>query len=111
MTQNLVTTVKSILYVGVVLSCLVGTPARAQVEVVIRPPSWFIATTWPVYFEGHASYWYGDRWYYRDGGAWRYYHDEPTYLRDHRGGHERGRQFYGRTRGGAGDRGGGRQRR
>ena len=32
------------------------------------PPDAYIATTDPVYFEGHASYWYGGRWYYRE---WR----------------------------------------
>ncbi len=44
------------------------------------PPDEFIATTEPVYFDGHASYWYGDRWYYRDGGRWNHYDHEPPAL-------------------------------
>jgi hypothetical protein len=34
------------------------------------PPDAYIATTEPVYFEGHAAYWYGGRWFYRDGARW-----------------------------------------
>jgi hypothetical protein len=48
------------------------------------PPDAYIATTDPVYFDGHASYWYGDRWYYRDGARWNYYHTEPAELARHR---------------------------
>jgi hypothetical protein len=44
------------------------------------PPDAYIATTEPVYFEGHASYWYGGRWYYRDGGRWGHYDREPPAL-------------------------------
>ena len=44
------------------------------------PPDGFIATTEPTYFEGHASYWYGGRWYYRDGGRWGHYDREPAAL-------------------------------
>jgi len=91
---------KNVLLVGATLLSLLVAPAHAQVEVVVSPPAWFLATAWPVYFEGHAAYWYGDRWYYRDGGAWRYYHEEPGHLRDYRGRHEPQRQFYGRAHGG-----------
>ncbi len=48
------------------------------------PPDAYIATTEPIYFDGHASYWYGNRWYYRDGGRWNYYHHEPAELARHR---------------------------
>lgn len=44
------------------------------------PPDAYIATTEPVYFEGHAAYWYGNRWYYRDGGHWGHYDREPPVL-------------------------------
>ncbi len=44
------------------------------------PPDGYVATTEPVYFEGRASYWYGNRWYYRDGGRWGHYDREPAGL-------------------------------
>jgi len=59
--------------------------AQAQIEINVGPPSGFIATTSPVYFEGHAAYWYGDRWQYREGGRWHGYREEPAYLREYRG--------------------------
>lgn len=100
MKKFLATMLNGALCAGAVSLALSSAPARAQVQVVISPPAWFIATASPVYYEGHASYWYGDRWYYRDGGAWRNYHAEPGYLHDYRGHHESGRQFYGRAHGG-----------
>ncbi len=48
------------------------------------PPNAYFATAEPVYFEGHASYWYGGRWYYRDGARWRHYDREPAGLYEHR---------------------------
>ena len=56
------------------------------------PPDAYIATTTPYYYEGHATYWYGNRWYYRDGGRWSHYEREPSGLRDHRG--DGGRRTY-----------------
>ena len=44
------------------------------------PPDAYIATTEPVYVDGRAAYWYGGRWYYRDGGGWRHYDREPPAL-------------------------------
>jgi hypothetical protein len=44
------------------------------------PPDAFVATTEPVYFEGHAAYWYGGFWYYRDGNRWSHYDREPPEL-------------------------------
>jgi hypothetical protein len=70
--------------------------ARAQVEVVVEPPPDFVATATPVYFEGRPAYWWGNRWYYRDGPRWGYYHDEPGYLRDWRGHHAFAPHYYGR---------------
>jgi len=73
-------------------------PAAAQVEVQIGiPPPAFIATSEPVYFEGRPNYWYNGRWYYREGRAWRWRHEEPAYLREWRGRREPGRYYYGRN--------------
>jgi hypothetical protein len=98
MTRNFVTTLKGVLSAAALIACLSSSPARAQFEVVVSPPSDYLATTEPVYFEGHAAYWYGNRWYYRDGSAWRYYHDEPQYLHDYRGRGGPRQHFYGRGR-------------
>jgi hypothetical protein len=73
------------------------------------PPADYIATVEPVYFEGHAAYWYNNRWYYRDGARWGHYDHEPAGLAARRGQFQaRGRVNYGRpsTRGGGGSRGG-----
>jgi hypothetical protein len=78
----------------VVASSLASAPARAGVVIEIFPHAAFIATATPVYFEGHAAYWYGNRWCYRDGRAWRAYREEPRYLREYRGRREPERHFY-----------------
>jgi hypothetical protein len=49
------------------------------------PTDAYIATAAPVYYEGRPAYWYGNRWYYRDGGRWSYYSNEPAYLYARRG--------------------------
>lgn len=87
-----------LLCLGAIASCLLSTPARAQVRVEIVPPS-FIVTNRPVYHDGRATYWYRNRWYYRDGRDWRYYHDEPAPLREHRRRREPVFQYYGRPHG------------
>ena len=96
MTRALVTMLKGALCAGLITASLAATPAQAQLEVRIFPPAWYIATTRPVYFEGRASYWYGDRWYYREGRHWRTYREEPAFLREHRGRHQPDRHYYGR---------------
>lgn len=48
------------------------------------PPPAYIATATPVYREGRPAYWYGGRWYARDGARWHAYREEPVYLREHR---------------------------
>ena len=54
-------------------------------EVVVEPPSAFIATAAPEYYGGRPCYWYHDHWYYRDGfGRWGYYRAEPGFLRGRR---------------------------
>jgi hypothetical protein len=81
---------------AVVASCLTSTPARAGIEIEIFPPAWFIATARPVYYEGHAAYWYGGRWHYREreGRRWRTYDEEPRYLREYRYRREPERHYY-----------------
>jgi hypothetical protein len=79
---------------GVIAAALLPAAAPAQVEVNFRLPSAFRATARPVYYGGHASYWYGDRWYYRDGDSWRSYRQEPDHLREYRGQHEQERRHY-----------------
>jgi len=61
---------------------LIGAPAHAQWA---PPPSEYVATTEPVYYEGHAAYWYGGHWNWRDEhGAWNHYDHEPPALLDRR---------------------------
>jgi hypothetical protein len=76
------------------LTTLVSSVAHAQYP---YPPDEYVAAYEPVYYGGHAAYWYGNRWYYRDGGAWRWYDREPAdlaYRRAHYGWAPRG--YYGR---------------
>ena len=91
---------------GLVLagSLFAAAPAQAQVVVEFPGPE-VIATTPPVYFEGRPAYWWHDHWYYRDGGRWSYYHDEPGYLHDYRYHHVGGGHVYYEGRGGWGGRG------
>jgi hypothetical protein len=96
MTRALQTLLKGLLMVGTILASLASTPAQAEVRIEISPPSWYIATSRPVYYEGRPSYWYNDRWYYRDGRSWRTYNDEPRFLREHRERRAPERHFYGR---------------
>jgi len=77
-----------------VASCLASTPVRAGIEIEFFPPPVFIATARPVYFEGHAAYWYRNRWHYREGREWRTYREEPRYLREYRTRREPERHFY-----------------
>ncbi|MGD0530461.1 MAG: hypothetical protein ABSE49_35335 [Polyangiaceae bacterium] len=104
---------------------LTGVPADAQWA---PPPPEYVATTEPVYYEGHAAYWYGNHWNWRDEhGAWNHYDQEPGFLADHRahfapvrhswvggggagrGGSERGGGTQGGGEHGGGSHGGGRR--
>jgi hypothetical protein len=79
---------KSVLAAIIPLSLAFATStANAQIEVSVgvAPPSAYIATTQPEYFEGRPVYWYNNNWYYRDHGRWSYYRSEPGYLRERRG--------------------------
>jgi len=106
MTRTLVKLLKGALAAGAVAACLASAPAQAQVQVTISPPAWFIATNRPVYYEGHAAYWYGNQWHYRQGRSWQTYREEPRFLRDQRERRPDSRHYYGRDR----DRGGGMHR-
>lgn len=77
---------------------LTALPAAAQWA---PPPPEYIATTEPVYYEGHAAYWYGDRWYWHDEhGAWQHYDHEPAFLADRRMHSPPARRSYEQPRGG-----------
>lgn len=106
MTRALVKLLKGALYLGAVVACLASVPAQAQVQITIGPPAWYIATNRPVYYEGHASYWYGNQWHYREGRTWHTYRAEPAYLRDQRSHGRDSRHYYGHD-----NRGGGKGRR
>jgi hypothetical protein len=95
MTRALQTLSKGLLIAGAIAACLASTPAQAEVRIEISPPSWYIATSRPVYYEGRPAYWYDNHWYYREGRSWRTYNDEPRYLREHRG-RAPERHYYGR---------------
>ena len=44
------------------------------------PPAAYVASYRPVYYNGMPHYWYGGHWFYRQGGAWRWYEHEPAGL-------------------------------
>ena len=94
MNQSFKSMTKGALLSGAIMLSLLSTPALAQIEIQLFPPVSFRATARPVYWEGHASYWYQGRWYYREGNDWRYYHEEPVHLREYRTNREPPRQNY-----------------
>ncbi len=53
-------------------------PAVGYAEVTSAPVD--IETYPSVVYEGQPVYFYGDRWWHRDGGSWTYYRDEPAEL-------------------------------
>jgi hypothetical protein len=57
----------------------------AQTVVVEGPPTSYVASYEPIYYNGWAHYWWHDHWYYRDHGAWHWWDKEPGFLHDHRG--------------------------
>ena len=46
----------------------------------VEPPAEYVATTQPVYFSGHGTYFYGQGWRYRSRGQWNTYRTEPRTL-------------------------------
>jgi hypothetical protein len=98
MTKSLKSMFKSVVCAGGIASCLlVAAPAQAQDVVEEYPPAEFIATATPVYHEGRPAYYYHNRWHYRYNGAWRYYREEPVFLRDWRVHRAPVRAYYGRA--------------
>jgi|HubBroStandDraft_1064217.scaffolds.fasta_scaffold76870_2 hypothetical protein len=66
---------------------LPGCYAGVDEDVAYYPSAGFIATEQPVFYDGHASYWYNGHWVYRDaGGRWGYYRSEPAFLAQRRAG-------------------------
>ena len=111
MSPTLVRPLKASLFAGLFALLFLAPQAQAQVDIEVAPPDACVATFAPVYYNGYASYWCGDNWYYRNGGGWGIYRNEPAFLAGHRGGFRGGwapgRQFYGRGRPGGGARAGG----
>jgi hypothetical protein len=85
MQRKLMKTLSGALCAAAVSSFMLASPVDAEIAVRISPPSWFIGTATPYYYQGRASYWYENRWYYRDGRHWRYYEREPYELSKHHG--------------------------
>jgi hypothetical protein len=83
MNRTIATLVKGFVVVSATFAIgLVAARATAQEP---PPPPEYIASTEPVYYEGHAAYWYGNRWVWRDEhGAWNHYDREPAFLADRR---------------------------
>lgn len=101
MTRTLSAMLKGVFCVGALSACVATVSPYGDVEVSSFPPPEFIATASPVYFEGHAAYFWGGHWYYRSGPGWHMYRQEPPVLHDHRVAHGAPpRQFYGRAHGG-----------
>ena len=96
MTRTFLTMVKGVLCVAAIAGC-VATVSGPGMDVDVYPPAAFIATATPAYYEGRPVYWWGNRWYYRDGAVWRAYREEPPYLRDYRAHRPPERKFYGRA--------------
>ena len=90
--------------VSLVVLGTTGCAAEVYGDAAYYPNDSFVATADPVYFDGQANYYYGDRWYYRNGGRWSSYRSEPSYLRTYRGSHPA--VVRGSARGGARGRGG-----
>ena len=74
--------------IGIAVSALAGCYATSG-----PPPVDYVETTGaPVDIEtypsatylGQPTYLYGDHWWYRNGGRWTYYRNEPAELRQQR---------------------------
>ncbi len=57
-----------------------GCAAEVTAEPAYYPPPAYVAGISPVYYGGRPAYYYNDRWYFRTGGGWGYYRNEPQYL-------------------------------
>jgi hypothetical protein len=74
-----------VLGTGALTGCAAEVEPAYYPDAAYYPPPAFVATAAPVYYEGRPVYWYGNRWYYRNGGGWGYYRREPAYLAGRRG--------------------------
>lgn len=84
-TRTVGKTLATIMSGGIIAGALlIGGTALAQDPDDDIPPPEVIATLVPVYHEGHAAYWWHNRWHYREGAGWRRYHVEPEFLRGRR---------------------------
>jgi hypothetical protein len=59
-------------------------PAYGVTEVSAAPVDVDIETYPHTVYAGRPVYYYQSRWYYRDGGHWYYYREEPVQLRQYR---------------------------
>jgi len=85
MNRMLVRLSKAAAAVGVVAGLSLLAPSSASAQEVVYPDDAYVASATPVYYNGVAHYWYRDRWYYRNGASWAWYHGgEPGYLHDYR---------------------------
>jgi hypothetical protein len=88
MNRNIATLSKG-LFVVVAAGALasVALVARsAQADEWVPPPAEVVVSSEPVWYEGHAHYWYGNHWYWRDEhGGWQHYDHEPAYFAGRRG--------------------------
>ncbi len=84
--------VSALLPLGVAAAISTASPSAEAQVVVAYPPSSYIASYTPVYYNGYAHYYYNNHWYYRDHGIWRGYATEPAYLYGRRG--EWGGHYY-----------------
>jgi len=81
-TRTVTKTLATIFSAGTIATALlVGGTAFAQEDDDDVPPPEVVATLVPVYHEGHAAYWWHNRWHYREGVRWRRWHTEPEALR------------------------------
>jgi len=74
-----------ILGTGTLTGCVAEAGPAYYPDTGYYPPPGYVATAAPIYYEGRPVYWYGNRWYYRNGGGWGYYRSEPPYLSARRG--------------------------
>ncbi|HEY1957455.1 MAG TPA: hypothetical protein VGH28_17675 [Polyangiaceae bacterium] len=86
---------KILVTLGVATLALAALAPLAAAQDNDYPPPEVIVTMSPVYYEGHAAYWWHNHWHYRDAhGHWGHYNAEPKFLHDHRYGHPADRHYY-----------------
>jgi hypothetical protein len=71
-----------------------GCAAEVVAEPVYFPPPAFLVSATPVYFEGHPTFFYNERWYFRTPAGWAFYRSEPAYLYKYRASHAKPANLY-----------------